>query len=612
MIRIFLTCLLVLCALPVKAADFDYAAFARIPVLHEGRVKPMDSFARIHLKRFSDSEAIDDISAIAWLAEAMFEPTEAMKRAVFYIPNKALKRDIGLDAEQKYFSFLDLSRVLGGSEEQISALFQKDINSLSDAQRLFLDLHEKHVTYLQLIRSFSLFLPLDLVTDDSDDLTNIPPGANFVTLYKSQPELIDDLKKIVEEKGEDFEAYSNNEKGLAKLAYDMSVFQSAGAENFLLRIMPSSEEWISPWQVIFRGEGSVRQSQLMNVLTALVNAYRTGDAARFSQAAETFLDQPHAKAYKGAVGLEIFYNLIKPFGIALVLYVLAFGALVVYAGKRDKKLYWAAFGGLLLGAMFHLGGVVIRMIVLERPPVGTLYESLIFVALICVGFALGAALWSRFDRLRGVSLLLGSLSGAVLLFIAPYMISQGESMEMLVAVLNTNFWLITHVLMITAGYGFCLLTSLMAHGYLIARSRGSERRVFNIFEQGAYRLSIIALLLTSVGTALGGIWADQSWGRFWGWDPKENGALLIVLWLIWVQHGRISGALRARTSQALFAFLSVIVALAWFGVNLLSVGLHSYGFIDGIAYGLLGFISFEILLVGGLYIWIVRREQVSA
>jgi ABC-type transport system involved in cytochrome c biogenesis permease subunit len=122
-----------------------------------------------------------------------------------------------------------------------------------------------------------------------------------------------------------------------------------------------------------------------------------------------------------------------------------------------------------------------------------------------------------------------------------------------------------------------------------------------------YKVSLLALLLTTVGTILGGIWADQSWGRFWGWDPKENGALLIVLWIIWMQHGRVSGQLPTLAFTAAAAFLNVIVALAWFGVNLLSVGLHSYGFITGIATALALFCVFETALIGTL--WKLNADQ---
>jgi ABC-type transport system involved in cytochrome c biogenesis permease subunit len=179
---------------------------------------------------------------------------------------------------------------------------------------------------------------------------------------------------------------------------------------------------------------------------------------------------------------------------------------------------------------------------------------------------------------------------------------EGDSLETLVAVLNTSFWLGTHVLCITAGYGLCLLTAGAAHLWLFRR--GGDGALFRLM----HRLSLAALLLTATGTALGGIWADQSWGRFWGWDPKENGALLIVLWLAWLQHGRV-GALMSETAYASgMAALAVVVALSWFGVNLLGVGLHSYGFTSGIASGLAAFCAAELLAIGWLWHRRARHE----
>ncbi len=114
-------------------------------------------------------------------------------------------------------------------------------------------------------------------------------------------------------------------------------------------------------------------------------------------------------------------------------------------------------------------------------------------------------------------------------------------------------------------------------------------------------LTVLSLLFTAIGTILGGVWADQSWGRFWGWDPKENGALWIVLWLSWLLHGRLTDGMGERGFAALLALSNCIVALSWFGVNLLNTGLHSYGFTDNAAYGLFAFCLIECLLVALLY-----------
>jgi ABC-type transport system involved in cytochrome c biogenesis permease subunit len=108
---------------------------------------------------------------------------------------------------------------------------------------------------------------------------------------------------------------------------------------------------------------------------------------------------------------------------------------------------------------------------------------------------------------------------------------------------------------------------------------------------------IISTLFTLTGTTLGGVWADQSWGRFWGWDPKENGALLIILWLTMVIHGKIGGILNELNFCNCLVFLNIIVIFAWFGVNLLNTGLHSYGFTDGIFLFILIIFFVEILFI---------------
>ena len=109
------------------------------------------------------------------------------------------------------------------------------------------------------------------------------------------------------------------------------------------------------------------------------------------------------------------------------------------------------------------------------------------------------------------------------------------------------------------------------------------------------------LIFSFIGTMLGGIWADQSWGRFWGWDPKENGALLIVMWLLMMLHLKISGWVKGAGYALGLVLANITVALAWFGVNLLSVGLHNYGFTEGAAFNLLIFIIFELLFGSLLY-----------
>ena len=115
-----------------------------------------------------------------------------------------------------------------------------------------------------------------------------------------------------------------------------------------------------------------------------------------------------------------------------------------------------------------------------------------------------------------------------------------------------------------------------------------------------YGTLCFALVFSVVGTILGGVWANESWGRFWGWDPKENGALMIVLSQLAILHGRMGGYLKAFGIAVATILQGVVVAFSWWGVNLLGVGLHSYGFTDGIWRALLAFYVVEggVMLLG--------------
>ncbi|PZO80895.1 MAG: cytochrome C assembly protein, partial [Micavibrio aeruginosavorus] len=328
---------------------------------------------------------------------------------------------------------------------------------------------------------------------------------------------------------------------------------------------------------------------------AAAQAYNSGNGGAWNTATANLRAQSDKFTDSGKVELELAYNALHPLNLALAFYLLSSLVFAVHA-MRDSGASWlyrTSAALLAAGAVTHTAAILMRVEILSRPPVGTLYESIIFVALVCV--LIGAGWEAR--KKNGSGLLLAAVSGMVLLCCAMGFASE-DTLQVLVAVLNTNFWLATHVLCITMGYGWCIAASMVAHAYLYERAKG--RSADTLFAPVKI-LSLIALLFTAVGTILGGIWADQSWGRFWGWDPKENGALLIVLWLVWILHARIAGQIGRPLFMAGMAAVSVIVALAWFGVNLLSVGLHSYGFIDGIALGLSLFCAAEAALIGGLY-----------
>ena len=164
------------------------------------------------------------------------------------------------------------------------------------------------------------------------------------------------------------------------------------------------------------------------------------------------------------------------------------------------------------------------------------------------------------------------------------------------AVLDTNFWLATHVVTVTIGYSATYLAGFLALIY-VARgvfTKSLDRGTADALNRMVYGIVCFATLFSLVGTILGGIWADQSWGRFWGWDPKENGALIIVLWNALILHARWGGLVKARGLMALAVFGNVVTSWSWFGTNMLGVGLHSYGFTDS------GFMALSTFIVSQL------------
>ena len=260
---------------------------------------------------------------------------------------------------------------------------------------------------------------------------------------------------------------------------------------------------------------------------------------------------------------------------------------------------------ILAGVVLHTAGILARMVIMSRPPVTNLYETFVFTSWVAV--ILGLAL--EFMKKKNIGVLTGCISGLMLLLISARYTVEGDTMGMLVAVLDSNFWLSIHVITITVGYAGIVISGIIGHVYTLQNIvNPQEKKLLKNTFQAVYATQAFGLIFTFAGTVLGGIWADQSWGRFWGWDPKENGALLIIIWSAILFHALLAKMVKEQG----FCYGSVIgvvaVALAWFGVNLLGVGLHSYGFTSGIATALLFFCLFEILFILITLIFLLRKQ----
>jgi len=327
-------------------------------------------------------------------------------------------------------------------------------------------------------------------------------------------------------------------------------------------------------------------------------AYASGNAQGFGAATtdlqKLFLAQrPQAQTQARH---EFLFNQAEPFYAGMVIYILALLTLFVSWVWKPERLQSAAYSLLVAGLLVHTGGLIARILLQGRPPVTNLYSSAVFVGWVAV--VLGVILEQLYRR--GFATAVAAAAGFASLIVAHHLSVDGDTMEMMVAVLDSNFWLATHVVTITIGYGGTFLAGAIATGYTLRKHLvgNLEEKTSQALVDSTYGILCFSLFFTFVGTVLGGIWADQSWGRFWGWDPKENGALLIVLWIALTLHARSGKHIGARGLMAMAIVGTIFTALAWFGVNMLGVGLHSYGFTDKGFLALSAFVLAQLTMVG--------------
>ena len=311
-------------------------------------------------------------------------------------------------------------------------------------------------------------------------------------------------------------------------------------------------------------------------------------------------ENPRFQADPQKISIETFYQKFHPFRWAWISYLAAGIVLMVFAGTTFG--YRAGWAFALLGFGLQVWGFVLRILVADRPPVTNMYESVLWVAF---GTILFAFIFEGIYRCRYC--LLGAIPVAIVCLILadtqPVVLNR--AIHPLVPVLADNFWLTTHVLTITISYSAFALALGVGHialGKVIVGVKPSPALYTYL-----YRSLQVGVLLLAVGTILGGVWANYSWGRFWDWDPKETWALIALLGYLFVLHGRIAGKWGGfgMAVGAVLAFQSII--MAWYGVNfILGVGLHSYGFGTG---GLPLAVAFVIAEVTFVAIAIVRKNH---
>jgi len=598
---------------PARAAGLSVDAFAPVLVQHEGRVKPLDTFARNYLLMSAQRSSLDGSSALAWLVDLMVHPSEGAQRPIFKIRTQEVLDTLRMTADPSgLYSLSALITGIRGQLQALNALYDKDRKDRTPVEARLVDIYLAAQQIIDLQQSFTgLRRVLEVDDPELAAALGVAPGAHVsYRALNTQRELLGRLLQASAAAPD-----SPGHLALMGVAQQFAAIDEDKRASLLAIIPPTGNpndtRWRTAWDIIANG-GTDWQQALLVELEEAVAALDADDAAGFDQHVAAF--DTAVRAHVGdevmsasVARLEVTYNRADLFTLSVVLYILAFLLLALsWLGWKKKWLRWGATGALTVGVALHLAGVVMRVIIMERPPVSNLYESVVFVGLI----GAMAGLWLEWGRRNGVGVLVGVIAGATLQFMGFSYASEGDTMGMLVAVLDSNFWLATHVLTITIGYGAVVVAGVVGHIYLVQRIMrpGDQARLQATIRNGV-GLTLVALFFAVLGTILGGIWADQSWGRFWGWDPKENGALLICLWLLILLHGRLSHIITDLGFAVGLVLANLTVAAAWFGVNLLSVGLHSYGFSNSMATGLLLFCGAEIIFGVGAYVIVKTRER---
>jgi ABC-type transport system involved in cytochrome c biogenesis permease subunit len=561
-------------ASPVEG-EMNLAEFGRLPVLEGGRVKPMDSLARDSLKIITGGrESFKDTAkntqpAVVWLLDLLSGKLEEKTRGMRdedRIPIAQLYPIFRIDNDQ-VVSLLGLDKKRDGHRYAINE-FAGRMETLEIEARKANDADpKKRTAYQAKVIELAEHLQLYISIVRQEKVKIVPPrtaGFEWQSLRQAAREMID------------------NEVDNPPARY----------------------------------------------IAGMLSAYKDNKPTEFNRALDDYRKWLDGQATVDTAGASVeysFYNTFQPFSWCMFLYVgvfaLAASSWLVWTWRVPlaRTAFWLA----VLTLVLHSTALIGRMYLMDRwfVFVTNLYSSAIFIGMVGLGIAL--VLEVIFPL--GVATAVAAVLGFVTTFIADYLSRSGDTLNMLQAVLDTNFWLATHVTCITFGYATTFLAGFLGIAYLgvaaligptagINRGKtGSESGIdwLRILSLMIYGVVCFATLLSFVGTVLGGIWADQSWGRFWGWDPKENGALMIVLWNALILHARWSGMAKQMGVAILAVAGNMIVAWSWFGTNQLGVGLHAYGFNNTIATALVSAWAIHLAVIGAA-LFLVWKNRLSA
>jgi len=558
--------LLILTSPLTPPGEFPLDDFATIPVVADGRIKPLDTVARTSLMIISKQQTYKDEKdrtqpAIRWLLDVLVSQSAgpegaAWKHKVFRIEHDQLLDLLGLEARPGFFRY-SLSEIQPKWKE-----FLKEVRRVKDVPEKNQDKYDKAV--IELRSHIEVYLELEQWISPLVVPVNVEE-EKWISYATAKGEAVRAARASV-----------LGDKDLKDLKQEEVQQVLTELHRILAERYPAAEAW-----------------------DRVLAAYRDNKPEEFRTAVADFRKQQGRmpEGTESKAHFEVYFNSVAPFyqctRLYLVVFLLACSSWIVYPHILNRAAFW--LGGLTL--LLHTCALIGRIYLQGRPPVTNLYSSAIFIG--WAGVGLGLLLEGIYRN--GIGNMVAAVLGGATALIAHHLADNGrDTMEMMEAVLDTNFWLATHVTCVTFGYAATFFAGMLGLLFIVLGlfTRLLNRELFIALGQMIYGVLCFALFLSFVGTVLGGIWADQSWGRFWGWDPKENGALLIVLMNALILHARWAGMVKQRGMAVLALVGNMVTGWSWFGTNQLSVGLHAYGFNKTLADGLAIFWITQIVCIG--------------
>jgi len=608
---------------PARDPGFAVSEFGRLPVVFNGRLQPFDSVARNSLLQIRGKQTVREegkpgtLSAMEWLLEAMADPEKSNARKVFRIDHPDLKALFGLRLEAdeaagddgKHYSLDQLSLKFDLLREQSAVARSKDAVVRTPFEQAVLKLGDAVTLYLRLQNTLKPVNSRDFAADIERYRTVIPAGTEAFRGRMAGRSFDTNALTGVLDFAQQYLAMHGMEPPLVvpphhpELARDnwMRAGEALLESSFPVALLRHliNEERLPEAEVdrLVEQAGKVPLHPSLPLFGRMTSAYSKGDVAGFNATVSEYrgtLAGTYARELSKA-SQEVVFNRAQPFYTAMVLYIGAFLLSCGFWFASSEPLRRSAWWLVMVAFVVHTAGLIARMWLEGRPPVTNLYSSAVFIGWGAVGLGL---ILERIWR-NAIGLAVAGLLSFASLIVAHHLAQSGDTMEMMRAVLDTNFWLATHVVIVTLGYAATYVAGFLSILWvLVGFSRKTMTPEFSrSLTRAVYGIICFATLFSFTGTVLGGIWADQSWGRFWGWDPKENGALIIVLWNALILHARWGGLVRDRGIHLLSIVGNIVTSWSWFGTNMLGVGLHAYGFMDAAFKALMAFVVFNLVVI---------------